>query len=41
MLDFLDRYQKSLTGAQATKHRTAWTMMCQAWFASAEFLYVN
>jgi hypothetical protein len=38
-LDFLEKYEKSLTGAN--KHRAAWAGLCQAWFASAEFLYVN
>jgi hypothetical protein len=38
-LDFLDRYEKSATGA--AKRRAAWSALCQAWFASAEFLYVN
>ncbi len=38
-LTFLERYEKSATGA--AKRRAAWSALCQAWFASAEFLYVN
>ena len=42
-LGFLERYEKSLPEARGatTKRRAAWSALCQAWFASAEFLYVN
>jgi Protein of unknown function (DUF1549)/Protein of unknown function (DUF1553)/Planctomycete cytochrome C len=42
--EFLVRYEKSLANGPAgavLKRRAAWTALCQAWFASAEFLYVN
>ncbi len=31
-LNFLERYEKSLSGAAASKHKTAWSALCQAWF---------
>jgi hypothetical protein len=40
-LNFLEKYEKSLPDDAAAKHRSAWSALCQAWFASAEFLYVN
>jgi hypothetical protein len=39
--DFLEKYEKTLPGGAANKRRTAWNALCQAWFASAEFLYIN
>jgi hypothetical protein len=40
-LDFLARYEKSLAGTEDARRKSAWTALCQAWFASAEFLYIN
>jgi hypothetical protein len=44
--DFLVTYKRSLSseGAGGPPHsmdRAAWSALCQAWFASAEFLYIN
>jgi hypothetical protein len=43
-LDFLATYERSLTGERAgaaSSDWAAWSALCQAWFASAEFLYIN
>jgi hypothetical protein len=40
-LNFLEKYEKSLPDDATAKRRSAWSALCQAWFASAEFLYVN
>jgi hypothetical protein len=42
--DFLVTYERSLIGASAggpSRDRAAWSALCQAWFASAEFMYIN
>jgi hypothetical protein len=41
---FLVTYGRSLSGASAagpSRDRAAWSALCQAWFASAEFMHVN
>ena len=43
-LDFLVTYERSLIGESAggaSRDRAAWSALCQAWFASAEFMYIN
>jgi hypothetical protein len=42
--DFLAAYGRSLSSASAggaSLDRAAWTALCQAWFASAEFININ
>ena len=37
-------YERTLAGASAgggSRDRAAWSALCQAWFASAEFLHIN
>ena len=37
-------YERSLSGesaGSASRDRAAWSSLCQAWFASAEFMYIN
>jgi hypothetical protein len=42
--DFLVTYKRSLPSEGAhgpSQDRAAWSALCQAWFASAEFMYIN
>jgi hypothetical protein len=44
--DFLVTYKRSLSsegagGPSPSMDRAAWSALCQAWFGSAEFLYIN
>jgi hypothetical protein len=43
-LEFLATYEQKLTAERAgsaSSDWAAWSALCQAWFASAEFLYIN